>query len=255
MRWARRSSRSGCWARSACCSPTPACAMRISRCSRRAFAPRISRRSRRLTPGSLPRAVLGGMLGRGDVRRGDAFPQGGPVGASRHPARADAEPAVADAAAFRECRRLHQLPRQRRALLRRAGRERRHRRVPHLRLAQLGRQHARRHRRGARCGEGLRGRDLLHGQSVRPAQYQVRPRLLRPAREGTEGGGHAHPRHQGHGGPVPAARGTSAGEGAQRGGRPADPLPHARHAAASRPRACSPRWMRAPMPSMAPSTH
>ena len=41
--------------------------------------------------------------------------------------------------------------------------------------------------------------------------------------------GHAHARHQGHGRPVQAVRGRAAGQGAARGGRRADPLPHARH--------------------------
>ena len=45
----------------------------------------------------------------------------------------------------------------------------RHRRVPRLRLAQLGREHARRDRRGARERQAVRSRDLLHRQSQRPA--------------------------------------------------------------------------------------
>ena len=36
-------------------------------------------------------------------------------------------------------------------------------------------------------------------------------------------------RHQGHGRPLQALRGREAGQGAPRGGRPADPLPHPRH--------------------------
>ena len=45
----------------------------------------------------------------------------------------------------------------------------RHRPVPRLRLAQLGREHARRDRRGARVRHAVRGGDLLHGQSQRSA--------------------------------------------------------------------------------------
>ena len=65
--------------------------------------------------------VLGRMLGRRDVRRRDALPQRMSVGAPARVARGDAEPAAADAAALGERGRLHELSRQRRALLRRAG--------------------------------------------------------------------------------------------------------------------------------------
>ena len=61
-----------------------------------------------------------------------------------------AQPAAADAAARRQRRRLHQLSRQCRPLLRQAGGGGRHRSVPHLRLPELGREHARRDRRGGR---------------------------------------------------------------------------------------------------------
>ncbi len=57
-------------------------------------------------------AVLGGVLGRRHVRRGHALSQGRPVGPPRAVPRADAEPASADAAAFVQRRRLHQLPGQ-----------------------------------------------------------------------------------------------------------------------------------------------
>src|SRR5258708_7899812 len=61
-------------------------------------------------------AVLGGVLGRGQVRRGDAFPARGSLAAARAVARAPAEPAAADAAALRQCGGLCELSRQRRAL-------------------------------------------------------------------------------------------------------------------------------------------
>ena len=60
-----------------------------------------------------------------------------------------------------------------------AGGRRRHRPVPHLRLAQLGREHARRHRRRARVGQALRGGDLLHRQPHRSTPDQVQPQVLR----------------------------------------------------------------------------
>ena len=89
-----------------------------------------------------------------------------PVVAARAVPRGHAEPAAADAAAFGERRGLHQLPRQRRARVREAGRGLRRRRVPRVRLAQLGGEHARRHRRRARDRQALRSGDLLHGQSL-----------------------------------------------------------------------------------------
>ena len=56
------------------------------------------------------------MLGRCDIRRCDAVPQGGSVGAPGEISRGHAEPLAADAAALRERRRLCQLSRQRGAL-------------------------------------------------------------------------------------------------------------------------------------------
>ena len=66
----------------------------------------------------VPEPVLGRVLGRRDVRRGDALPQRMSVGAPARVARGDAEPAAADAAALGERGRLHELSRQRRAVLR-----------------------------------------------------------------------------------------------------------------------------------------
>ena len=162
----------------------------------------------------LPRAVLGGMLGRRDLRRRDAISQGGSVGAAGAAARGDAEPAAADAAALGQCGRLHQLSRQRGALLRAAVGRGRHRRVPRLRLAQLGREHAGGDRRGARERQAVRGGDLLHRQPEQPARAQVHARLLPQAGARAEGRRHPRSRHQGHGGPVPAAGGLRSGQGA-----------------------------------------
>ena len=73
----------------------------------------------------------------------------------------------------------------------RAGRGRRHRPVPHLRLAQLGREHARRDRRGARERQAVRGGDLLHRQPERPAREEVHlDYYLRLARELKAAGAH-----------------------------------------------------------------
>jgi pyruvate carboxylase len=76
--------------------------------------------------------------------------------------------AVPDAAARLQRRRLHQLRRQRRALLRAAGGEGGHRRVPRLRLAELGRQHARGDRRGARDRRAVRGAICYTGDLFDP---------------------------------------------------------------------------------------
>jgi hypothetical protein len=48
-----------------------------------------------------------------------------------------------------------------------------------LRLPELGREHARRHGRGARVRKALRGGDLLHGRHPRSVAAQIRPSLLR----------------------------------------------------------------------------
>ncbi len=168
-------------------------------------------------------------LGRRDVRRGDAVPQGGPLGPPRRAARARAQRAAPDAAARLQRRRLHELPRQRRAVLRGPGRRRRRRPVPRVRLAQLGGEHARGDGRGARVRDAPGGGHLLHGRPHRPVAHQVRPGLLRADGAGARGGGRPHPRHQGHGGALQARGGARAGAGAPRGGGHPRPLPHPRH--------------------------
>ena len=56
---------------------------------------------------------------------------------------------------------------------------RRHRSVPHLRLPQLGREHARRDRRGAaRTGKLAEGAICYTGDLLDPARAEIRPRLL-----------------------------------------------------------------------------
>ncbi len=172
-------------------------------------------------------SVFGRMLGRRDLRCVDALPQRVPVGTPAGAARSDAEPAAADAAALGECRRLHQLSRQCRAVLRQTGGDLGCRPVPRLRFPELGAEHARRHRRSSRCRQAVRSRDLLHRQPVRSRTDQVRPQVLPRARARTEGGRRAHSRHQGHGRPVPAAGRVHAGQGIEGRDRPAGSLPHA----------------------------
>ena len=90
------------------------------------------------------------------------------VAAAGRAARADSEHPVPDAAAGQQRRRLHELSRQRRA--RRSSAKRPtagHRRLPHLRLAQLGAEHARGDGRRARSRRPLRGGHLLHRRHPR----------------------------------------------------------------------------------------
>ena len=82
-----------------------------------------------------------------------------------------------------------------------------HRRLPHLRLAQLGAEHAR--------GDGGRARNrrasakpaiCYTGDILDPEPAEVRPQVLRRAGEGAREDGRAHPGHQGHGRLVQAVR-------------------------------------------------
>ena len=173
--------------------------------------------------------VLARVLGRGDLRRGAALSQGGPLGAPAAPAPGGAEHPVPDAAALIERGRLHQLQRQRRALLRAAGGKERRRRVPGVRLAQLGRQHAGGDGCGHRQRRAVRGHAVLHRRHLRRQPAEVRSQVLRRAGEAAREGRRPHHRHQGHGRRVQAARGERAGQGAEGGGRPAAALPHPRH--------------------------
>ncbi len=129
----------------------------------------------------LPQASVAGMLGRRHLRRGDALPERGPVGAAGHDPREGAQHPHPDAAARRQWRGLHQLSRQCGEGIRTPHRRCGHGFVPHLRLPQLGREYARRHRRGVRGGQaGGRG-DLLHRRHLRSRPRQIRPGLLREA--------------------------------------------------------------------------
>jgi pyruvate carboxylase len=65
------------------------------------------------------------------------------------------------------------------------------------------------------------------GDILDPSARQVRSEILRRPGQGTRGGRRAYHRGQGHGRPAEAGRGARAVQGAARGDRPADPLPHA----------------------------
>ena len=173
------------------------------------------------------RAVLAGMLGRRHLRRRHALPQGRPVGASRAVARRRAQHPLPDAAAWLECRRLHQLCRQRRALLRAAGGQGGHRRLPCVRLSQLGGQHARLDGCGDRIRGAVRGDHLLHRRHLRYGAAEIQPQVLRRSGAATGKGRRAHHRHQGHGRCLQAARRARTGAGAETRSRPAAALPYA----------------------------
>ncbi len=107
-----------------CCSPTPRCATPTSRCWPRACARAtwspIAPAYARLAAASCSRSNAG--AARPSTSRCASCRK--TRGSGWRAARGDAEPAAADAAARRQRRRLHQLSRQRRALLRAAGRAR-----------------------------------------------------------------------------------------------------------------------------------
>ena len=89
-------------------------------------------------------------------------------------------------------------------------RRRGHGSVPHLRLPQLGREYARRHRCGARGGQAGGRRGLLHRRHLRSGALQIRSRLLRRHGEGAGEGRLPYPGDQGHGGPAQARPGARA---------------------------------------------
>ena len=131
----------------------------------------------------------------------------------------------------------------------------RHRRVPRLRLAQLGREHARRDRRGRASRQGRARR-----RSATPATSAIRARrkydleyYVSMAKE-LEARRRPRPRHQGHGGAVPAARPRDPGQGAQGGDRDLRSTSTPTTRAASPRPACSRRSRPAATRSTAPWT-
>ena len=111
-------------------------------------------------------------------------------------AAADPEHPVPDAAAREQRRRLHELSRQRRPRVRQAKRRARHRRLPHLRLAELDRQHAGGDRGGARARRSAicEAAICYTGDILDPGAHEVLARVLRAAGQGAGRDGHAHPR-------------------------------------------------------------
>ncbi len=94
------------------------------------------------------------------------------------------------------------------------------------------------------------------GDILDPEPPQVQPRVLRQPGQGAREARRQPDRDQGHGRPVQAVRRRTTDQGPARGGRRADPLPHARHrrgagrqrpprvptSASTSPTAPSPRW-------------
>ena len=106
----------------------------------------------------------------------------------------------------------------------------RSRRLPSVRLPQLGRQHASRNRGRESRRPALRGGHLLYGKSVEPAGNEIRPRVLPPAsRSELKRDGRACDRHQGYGGIMSTARRRCAGGALKEEVGLARSLPHARH--------------------------
>ena len=175
------------------------------------------------------RAAVARVLGRRHLRCGHAVPGRRSLGAPRRLQPAGAEHPAADAAARRQRRRLQELPGQRGAAFRCPGGRRGGRPLPNLRFAELDREHAGLHGRGAGGRQALRGGDLLQRRPERPGLHQVRSRLLRRPRQGARGSGRPHSRHQGHGRPLQAGGGGPVGHRAQAGDRHSDPFPHPRH--------------------------
>ena len=107
------------------------------------------------------------------------------MGAARRAAAAGPEHPVPDAAARQQRRRLHDLSRQRRARVHQAQRRARHRRVPHLRLAELDRQHAAGDRGGPRATRSAicEAAICYTGDILDPARTKYSLELLRAAGE------------------------------------------------------------------------
>jgi pyruvate carboxylase len=141
-------------------------------------------------------------------RRGAAFPERRPVGAPGTQLR-EAMPNILFQMLLRAQQRggLHQLCRQRGALLCAAGGQERRRCVPRVRLAQLGRQHARGDGRGDRTGALCEGAICYTGDLF-DAKRQVRPEVLRRPGQTAGKGRRPHSGHQGHGRRVPPACGA-----------------------------------------------
>ena len=177
-----RGSPTGCAANAGCSSPTRRCATRISRCWRRACAPTTCWPSPTRSRDLMPESVQPRDVGRRDVRHLDALPAGRSVGAARSSC-ASAIPNILFQMLLRASNAVGYTTYPDnvvRAFIKRSA-EHGHRRLPHLRLAELDRQHAARDRGGPRptrtriCEAAI----CYTGDILDPDAHEVLARLLR----------------------------------------------------------------------------
>ena len=180
----------------------------------------------------LPGAVLARDVGRGDVRHGDAVPQGRPVGPPRRAPRARSRTSCSRCCCGPPTRSATPTtPTTSCATFVSEAAAGRHRRLPHLRLRSTGcRTCSVAIDAVLRAGDALRGGHLLHRRHPRPDADQVRPDVLRRAGQGAgEARARTSWRIKDMAGLCKPYAAAAAGQGAARGGRHPDPLPHARH--------------------------
>ena len=152
------------------------------------------------------------------------------VGAAAAAARSDPEHLFPDAVARVERGRLHGVSGQRGARVRRRGGRAGHRHLPHLRLAQLAAEHEGGDGGGARRPTQVCEAAICYtGDILDPKRdkYSL-AYYVDMAKELEKMGAHILAIKD-MAGLLQAVRGRQAGEGAARGDRHADPLPHARH--------------------------
>ncbi len=147
----------------------------------------------------LPRVVQPRNVGRGDVRRVDAIPEGVALAAPVGDAGGRPEHPLPNVAAGQQRRRVHQLPGQRRSKLREGDGRRRPGSVPRVRCPELDEEHADRHGGRPRERRDLRSLPVLHRRPARPEAHEVRPEVLRRAGEGAGIARREYPGDQGYG--------------------------------------------------------
>ena len=144
-------------------------------------------------------------------------------------ARPHAQSPDPDAAASLERRWLHQLSRQCGRKVHRPERRQRHRCLPRVRSAELGRKYARRHGPGSGDRPDPGGRVLLYRRYSRSRPGEIFAEILCRPGQGTGSGRRPYHLHQGHGRPGKAGRGEGPGLRAEERDKRSDPLSYARH--------------------------
>ena len=189
---------------------------------------RIARDTGRLAPNLFSMEVWGGAT----FDTALPLPERGSMGeAGPTPGAHSARP-PSDASAGSEPRGVLGVSRQRREGVREGSSRHGNRRLPHLRLNELGTEHAGGDRRRSREGQDRRGRALLHGRRAGREPEPLRSGLLREPGQGNRSGRRSRSRHQGHGRP-PQARGRPAPRNSVEGshaapGAPTHPRQHGR---------------------------